>query len=84
MSFASIMIEGLILRYFSQNGFTPLYMAAQENHMDVVQFLLDNGSSQSIATEVTAPCSLKNALNACSHSPQPSKEVKQRGRIHSE
>lgn len=28
-------------------------MAAQENHMDVVQFLLDNGSSQSIATEVT-------------------------------
>ncbi|XP_071374431.1 LOW QUALITY PROTEIN: ankyrin-3-like [Centroberyx affinis] len=26
-------------------------MAAQENHMDVVQFLLDNGSSQSIATE---------------------------------
>ncbi|XP_008296114.1 ankyrin-3-like [Stegastes partitus] len=26
-------------------------MAAQENHLDVVQFLLDNGSSQSIATE---------------------------------
>lgn len=38
---------------FSQNGFTPLYMAAQENHMDVVQFLLDHGSSQSIATEVS-------------------------------
>lgn len=36
-----------------QNGFTPLYMAAQENHLNVVQFLLDNGSSQSIATEVT-------------------------------
>ncbi|TRY86859.1 hypothetical protein DNTS_002552, partial [Danionella cerebrum] len=33
------------------NGFTPLYMAAQENHMDVVRFLLENGSSQSIATE---------------------------------
>ncbi|KAG7250135.1 hypothetical protein CRUP_016241, partial [Coryphaenoides rupestris] len=33
------------------NGFTPLYMAAQENHMEVVQFLLDHGSSQSIATE---------------------------------
>lgn len=30
-------------------------MAAQENHMDVVQFLLDNGSSQSIATEVSKP-----------------------------
>uniref|UniRef100_A0A671SGH7 Ankyrin-3-like n=1 Tax=Sinocyclocheilus anshuiensis TaxID=1608454 RepID=A0A671SGH7_9TELE len=26
-------------------------MAAQENHLDVVKFLLDNGSSQSIATE---------------------------------
>uniref|UniRef100_A0A665V9E1 Ankyrin 3 n=1 Tax=Echeneis naucrates TaxID=173247 RepID=A0A665V9E1_ECHNA len=26
-------------------------MAAQENHLEVVQFLLDNGSSQSIATE---------------------------------
>lgn len=37
---------------FLQNGFTPLYMAAQENHLEVVQFLLDNGSSQSIATEV--------------------------------
>lgn len=36
----------------SQNGFTPLYMAAQENHMDVVHYLLDHGSSQSIATEV--------------------------------
>lgn len=35
-----------------QNGFTPLYMAAQENHLEVVQFLLDNSSSQSIATEV--------------------------------
>lgn len=35
-----------------QNGFTPLYMAAQENHLEVVQYLLDNGSSQSIATEV--------------------------------
>lgn len=40
------------MRYFlPQNGFTPLYMAAQENHLEVVQFLLDNGSSQSIATE---------------------------------
>lgn len=35
-----------------QNGFTPLYMAAQENHLDVVRFLLENSSSQSIATEV--------------------------------
>lgn len=50
----SPLTEGLNVRYFPpQNGFTPLYMAAQENHLEVVQFLLDNGSSQSIATEVT-------------------------------
>uniref|UniRef100_A0A8C9YP61 Ankyrin 2 n=1 Tax=Sander lucioperca TaxID=283035 RepID=A0A8C9YP61_SANLU len=33
------------------NGFTPLYMAAQENHMDVVRYLLENGGNQSTATE---------------------------------
>ena len=36
----------------SQNGFTPLYMAAQENHDAVVRFLLANGANQSLATEV--------------------------------
>lgn len=36
----------------SQNGFTPLYMAAQENHDAVVSFLLANGANQSLATEV--------------------------------
>lgn len=36
----------------SQNGFTPLYMAAQENHDNVVRFLLANGANQSLATEV--------------------------------
>jgi ankyrin len=36
----------------SQNGFTPLYMAAQENHDNVVKFLLANGANQSLATEV--------------------------------
>lgn len=35
-----------------QNGFTPLYMAAQENHLEVVRFLLENSASQSMATEV--------------------------------
>lgn len=41
-----------------QNGFTPLYMAAQENHMDVVRYLLENGGNQSTATEVGSvyPC----------------------------
>ncbi|PNF42279.1 Ankyrin-3 [Cryptotermes secundus] len=35
----------------SQNGFTPLYMAAQENHDNVVKFLLSKGANQSLATE---------------------------------
>ncbi len=59
--------------FLLQNGFTPLYMAAQENHIDVVQFLLDNGSSQSIATEVTKPAHTDRqtdrqwAVPVCSH-----------------
>lgn len=36
----------------SQNGFTPLYMAAQENHDNVVKYLLANGANQSLSTEV--------------------------------
>jgi len=35
----------------SQNGFTPLYMAAQENHDGVVRYLLASGAIQSVATE---------------------------------
>lgn len=35
-----------------QKGFTPLYMAAQENHLEVVKFLLENGANQNVATEV--------------------------------
>lgn len=43
----------------SQNGFTPLYMAAQENHDGVVKFLLVNGANQSLATEVSQCCCWK-------------------------
>ncbi|GLD55168.1 ankyrin-1-like isoform X1, partial [Lates japonicus] len=32
-------------------GFSPLYMAAQENHLEVVKFLLENGANQSLPTE---------------------------------
>lgn len=44
-----------------QKGFTPLYMAAQENHLEVVKFLLENGADQSVGTEVST---LGNALTA--------------------
>lgn len=42
-----------------QKGFTPLYMAAQENHLEVVKFLLDNGANQTIPTEVILPLGKK-------------------------
>ena len=35
-----------------QNGFTPLYMAAQEGHVDVVRTLLNKGANQQCTTEV--------------------------------
>lgn len=48
----------LLLFWFFQNGFTPLYMAAQENHSEVVKFLLANGANQTLSTEVTMQASL--------------------------
>jgi len=36
----------------SQGGFTPLMLAAQEGHSEVVSFLLDNGAHVEAATEV--------------------------------
>ena len=45
--------HGASVNVQSQNGFTPLYMAAQENHDNVVKFLLANGANQSLATEVS-------------------------------
>lgn len=44
--------QGSSVNMQSQNGFTPLYMAAQENHDDVVKFLLSKGANQSLSTEV--------------------------------
>lgn len=37
----------------SAAGFTPLYMAAQENHAGCVKMLLAAGASQTLATEVS-------------------------------
>lgn len=36
----------------SHSGFTPLYMAAQENHCNIVELLLRNGANQLLVTEV--------------------------------
>lgn len=44
--------NGAAVNVQSQNGFTPLYMASQENHDGVVKFLLSKGANQSLATEV--------------------------------
>lgn len=46
--------KGASVNAQSQNGFTPLYMAAQENHDSVVKFLLSKGANQTLATEVNS------------------------------
>jgi len=35
-----------------QTGFTPLYMAAQENHVAVVKYLIDTSANATLATDV--------------------------------
>lgn len=52
--------QGASLNVQSQNGFTPLYMAAQENHDGCVRYLLSKGANQALATEVWG---YKNFLN---------------------
>lgn len=52
--------NGGSLNVQSQNGFTPLYMAAQENHDGCVRYLLSKGANQALATEVF---NLENILN---------------------
>lgn len=44
--------NGASINVQSQNGFTPLYMAAQENHDGCVRYLLSKGANQGLATEV--------------------------------
>ena len=46
-------INLLMHYYILQNGFTPLYMAAQEGHVDVVRTLLSKGANQQCTTEVS-------------------------------
>lgn len=36
-----------------QQGFTPLYMAAQENHADLCRVLLANGAKSNVTTDVS-------------------------------
>lgn len=50
--YVSVNQYGSMVCFPLQNGFTPLYMAAQENHLEVVRYLLENDGNQSIATEV--------------------------------
>lgn len=51
----TILVEdGANVNVQSLNGFTPLYMAAQENHEDVVRFLLSHGANQALSTEVSS------------------------------
>lgn len=46
-----LILNGANVNAQSVSGFTPLYMAAQENHDKVVRHLLANGANQSLATE---------------------------------
>jgi len=45
-----------------QTGFTPLYMAAQENHVPVVKYLLDRTANPALATEVLVYHSISRVL----------------------
>lgn len=59
----------------SQNGFTPLYMAAQENHDSVVKYLLSKGANQTLATEVRAPFIFPAGFCATAGTPDVSRHI---------
>lgn len=39
--------------FLEQQGFTPLYMAAQENHVELCRVLLANGAKSNVTTDVS-------------------------------
>ena len=49
----ALLDNGASVNMQSHNGFTPLYMAAQENHHNCVRLLLEHGASQTISTQVS-------------------------------
>ena len=55
----------LVVSFFGivQMGFSALYMAAQENHAEIVKFLLDNGADQHLATQVRKKVQIRTAIN---------------------
>jgi len=53
---------------YAQNGFTALYMAAQENHVDVVRCLLLHSANQTLATEARLVYSTLSSSTCFLHS----------------
>ncbi|VDL90167.1 unnamed protein product [Schistocephalus solidus] len=51
MDLCFILVIPDIKRYLIINGFTPLYMAAQENNLEVLTLLLANGANPAITTD---------------------------------
>ena len=53
--------------YSPQTGATPLYIAAENNHADVVGLLLAAGANADLATEVRHYLMLTLYMNTCVH-----------------
>ena len=54
MDFVKFLIEnGAQVNVQSQLGFTPLYMAAQEHFVDMVDYLIAQGADPNIACNVS-------------------------------
>ena len=46
-----LMENGASIDAQSEQGFTPIYMAAQEGHEDIVNYLLENGADQNLTMD---------------------------------